>query len=60
MQLGDGTPALESVVAAAVAAAATGRVRIEFGVLVLAVREVVWLAAQLASRLNAGVGCCMR
>ncbi|QUQ65751.1 LLM class flavin-dependent oxidoreductase [Kutzneria sp. CA-103260] len=44
---GDGGPTLECVVAAAAVAAATERVRIEFGVLVLPTRHIAWLAAQI-------------
>lgn len=47
--LGDGTPALESVVAATAAATATERVRVEFGVLVLPTRQLAWLGAQIAA-----------
>jgi alkanesulfonate monooxygenase SsuD/methylene tetrahydromethanopterin reductase-like flavin-dependent oxidoreductase (luciferase family) len=46
--LGDGTPAVESVVAAAAVATATSRVSVEFGVLVLPIRQVALLAAQIA------------
>lgn len=45
----DGSPALESVVALAAAAGATYRVRLGFGVLVLPLRAIAWLAAQIAT-----------
>ncbi len=61
--LGDGTPAVESIVAAAAVATATSRVSVEFGVLVLPIRQVAWLAAQIAglqhlsnNRIVLGVG----
>jgi alkanesulfonate monooxygenase SsuD/methylene tetrahydromethanopterin reductase-like flavin-dependent oxidoreductase (luciferase family) len=47
--IGDGTPAIESIVAAAAAATATERVMVEFGVLVLPTRQLVWLGAQIAA-----------
>ncbi|SFP87509.1 Flavin-dependent oxidoreductase, luciferase family (includes alkanesulfonate monooxygenase SsuD and methylene tetrahydromethanopterin reductase) [Amycolatopsis arida] len=47
--IGDGTPSLESVVVLAAAAGATSRVRLGFGVLVLPLRPVPLLAAQLAT-----------
>jgi len=60
---GDGAPTLECVVAAAAVAAATERVRIEFGVLVLPTRHVAWLGAQIqalqhvsGNRIVLGVG----
>ncbi|MCM6773747.1 LLM class flavin-dependent oxidoreductase [Nocardia sp. CDC159] len=43
------TPFLESVVALTAAAAVTERVRIGFGVLLLALRQQAWVARQLAS-----------
>ncbi|MFI5898420.1 LLM class flavin-dependent oxidoreductase [Actinoplanes sp. NPDC051513] len=45
--LGDGTPTLEAMVVLAAATAATERVGIEFGVLNLPLRPVVWVAAQV-------------
>jgi Luciferase-like monooxygenase/Glucose-6-phosphate dehydrogenase, NAD binding domain len=61
--LGDGTPAVESIVAAAAVATATSRVTVEFGVLVLPIRQVAWVAAQIAglqhlsnNRIVLGVG----
>jgi alkanesulfonate monooxygenase SsuD/methylene tetrahydromethanopterin reductase-like flavin-dependent oxidoreductase (luciferase family) len=47
--VGDGTPAVESIVAAAAVAVATERVLIELGVLVLPTRQVAWLGAQIAA-----------
>jgi alkanesulfonate monooxygenase SsuD/methylene tetrahydromethanopterin reductase-like flavin-dependent oxidoreductase (luciferase family) len=47
--VGDGTPALEPVVALTTAAAVTSRVRLGFGVLALPQRPVALLAAQVAS-----------
>jgi alkanesulfonate monooxygenase SsuD/methylene tetrahydromethanopterin reductase-like flavin-dependent oxidoreductase (luciferase family) len=47
--IGDGTPTVECVVAAATAAAVTRRVGIGFGVLVLPLRPVAWTAAQIAA-----------
>ncbi|TQN32470.1 alkanesulfonate monooxygenase SsuD/methylene tetrahydromethanopterin reductase-like flavin-dependent oxidoreductase (luciferase family) [Haloactinospora alba] len=49
LMTGDGMPALESTAVAAAAAAATERVRIGFGVYVVALRPVVWTAAHLAT-----------
>jgi alkanesulfonate monooxygenase SsuD/methylene tetrahydromethanopterin reductase-like flavin-dependent oxidoreductase (luciferase family) len=46
---GTGAPILDSVVALAAAAAATGRVRLGFGVMILPLRPVVWVAKQVAS-----------
>lgn len=61
--VGDGTPALDAVVAAAAVATATERVGVEFGVLALPLRPVAQLASQLATlqyvsggRLTVGVG----
>ncbi|RDI53244.1 LLM class flavin-dependent oxidoreductase [Nocardia mexicana] len=45
--IGDGTPGLDSVVTLAAVAAATERVRIGFGVLTLAMRPTVQIAAQI-------------
>jgi alkanesulfonate monooxygenase SsuD/methylene tetrahydromethanopterin reductase-like flavin-dependent oxidoreductase (luciferase family) len=60
---GDGAPGLECVVAAAAVAAATERVWIEFGVLVLPTRNTAWLGAQIqalqhvsGNRIVLGVG----
>jgi alkanesulfonate monooxygenase SsuD/methylene tetrahydromethanopterin reductase-like flavin-dependent oxidoreductase (luciferase family) len=47
--IGDGTPALESTVVLATAAAVTERIGIGFGVLVLPLRQVAWLGAQIAT-----------
>src|SRR5690349_24482578 len=46
---GTGVPFVESTVALATAAAATRRVRVAFGVLILPLRPVVWTAKQVAS-----------
>jgi alkanesulfonate monooxygenase SsuD/methylene tetrahydromethanopterin reductase-like flavin-dependent oxidoreductase (luciferase family) len=46
---GTGSPLLESGTALAVAAAATSRVRLGFGVMVLALRPLAWAAKQVAS-----------
>jgi len=46
---GDGTPSLEATVTAATVAAVTERVRISFGVRVLPLQPVAWLAAQVAT-----------
>lgn len=46
---GNGTPSLESIVALATVAAVTDRVQLGFGVLILALRPVAWLAAQIAT-----------
>src|SRR5918999_142552 len=61
--LGDGTPALEAALTLAAAAAVTERVKLGFGVLVVPLRPVPWLAAQVATlqqlsegRLVLGVG----
>ncbi|MEU5347105.1 MULTISPECIES: LLM class flavin-dependent oxidoreductase [unclassified Streptomyces] len=61
--LTDGRPILESTVALAAAAAVTGRVRLGFGVLQLALRPQAWAAKQIGSlqylsggRLVLGVG----
>lgn len=45
--IGDGTPSLEATVTAATVAAVTQRVRICFGVRVLPLQPVAWLAAQI-------------
>jgi alkanesulfonate monooxygenase SsuD/methylene tetrahydromethanopterin reductase-like flavin-dependent oxidoreductase (luciferase family) len=47
--IGDGTPALESLVSASVAAAVTSRVMVGFGILVLPLRPTSQLAAQIAT-----------
>lgn len=44
--VGDGSPSLECTIVLATAAAATRRVRLGFGVLVLPLRPVAWVAAQ--------------
>ncbi len=61
--LGDGTPAMESTVAVSAAATATEHITVGFGVLVLPLRPVAWVAAQVASlqqvsdgRIQLGVG----
>jgi alkanesulfonate monooxygenase SsuD/methylene tetrahydromethanopterin reductase-like flavin-dependent oxidoreductase (luciferase family) len=46
---GTGVPFLESTVALTTAAAATSRIRLGYGVLILPLRPVVWLAKQIAS-----------
>lgn len=46
---GTGAPFIESVVALAAAAGATSRVRLGFGVIILPLRPVVWVAKQVAS-----------
>ena len=46
---GAGVPVLESVVALATAAAATSRVRLAFGVMIVPLRPVSWAAKQVAS-----------
>jgi alkanesulfonate monooxygenase SsuD/methylene tetrahydromethanopterin reductase-like flavin-dependent oxidoreductase (luciferase family) len=46
---GSGAPFLDSVVVLAAAAAATTRVRLGFGVLILPLRPVVWVAKQVGS-----------
>ncbi len=46
---GDGTPSLESIVALAAAAAVTDRVHLGFGVLILPLRPIAWLATQIAT-----------
>jgi alkanesulfonate monooxygenase SsuD/methylene tetrahydromethanopterin reductase-like flavin-dependent oxidoreductase (luciferase family) len=46
---GSGTPLLDSVVALTTAAAATSRVRLGFGVMVLPLHPVAWAAKQVAS-----------
>src|ERR687898_284553 len=46
---GTGAPFIESVVALAAAAGATSRVRLGFGVVILPLRPVVWVAKQVAS-----------
>lgn len=46
---GTGVPLIESTVALTTAAAATSRVRLGYGVLVLPLRPVAWLAKQVAS-----------
>jgi alkanesulfonate monooxygenase SsuD/methylene tetrahydromethanopterin reductase-like flavin-dependent oxidoreductase (luciferase family) len=46
---GTGVPFVESTVALSVAAAATSRVRLAYGVLILPLRPVVWVAKQVAS-----------
>ncbi|MEN3616241.1 LLM class flavin-dependent oxidoreductase, partial [Plantactinospora sp. ZYX-F-223] len=63
LMLGDGTPALEAALTLAAAAAVTERVKIGFSVLVVPIRPVPWLAAQIATlqhlsgdRLLLGVG----
>lgn len=47
--VGDGTPALEAVVAVATAAAVTERVNVGFSVLTLPLRPPAWVAAQIAT-----------
>jgi alkanesulfonate monooxygenase SsuD/methylene tetrahydromethanopterin reductase-like flavin-dependent oxidoreductase (luciferase family) len=61
--LGDGTPALDVVAAAAAVAAATSRIGIELGVVDVPARNLLWLAAQVQAvqhlsgdRLLLGVG----
>lgn len=63
LQFGDGSPGVEAVTALAVLAGATERVRLGFGTLVLPLRSVAWLAAQISTlqrlsgdRLLLGVG----
>lgn len=46
---GTGTPLIDSTVALSVAAAATSRVRLGFGVMILPLHPVVWVAKQVAS-----------
>jgi alkanesulfonate monooxygenase SsuD/methylene tetrahydromethanopterin reductase-like flavin-dependent oxidoreductase (luciferase family) len=46
---GTGLPILDSVVALTTAAAATSRVRLGFGVMILPLRPVVWAAKQVAA-----------
>ena len=46
---GTGAPFIESVVALATAAGATTRIRLGFGVVIVPLRSVVWLAKQVAS-----------
>jgi alkanesulfonate monooxygenase SsuD/methylene tetrahydromethanopterin reductase-like flavin-dependent oxidoreductase (luciferase family) len=46
---GTGVPVLDSVVALTTAAAATTRVRLGFGVLILPLRPVAWVAKEVAS-----------
>ncbi|WP_052810260.1 LLM class flavin-dependent oxidoreductase [Streptomonospora alba] len=60
---GEGVPVLDSIVSLAAAAAATERINLGLGVLVAPLRNVVWLAKQVASlqhvsrgRLLLGVG----
>ncbi len=47
--IGDGTPALDSTVALATAAAVTERLRVGFGVLILPIHPVTRVAAQIAA-----------
>ncbi|ATL69035.1 LLM class flavin-dependent oxidoreductase [Nocardia terpenica] len=49
LAIGDGTPSLDATVVAAIVAAATTSVRIEFGVRVLPLQPAVTLAAQIMS-----------
>jgi alkanesulfonate monooxygenase SsuD/methylene tetrahydromethanopterin reductase-like flavin-dependent oxidoreductase (luciferase family) len=46
---GSGVPFLDSVVVLAAAAAATSRIRLGFGVMILPLRPVVWVAKQVGS-----------
>ncbi|MGH3152077.1 MAG: LLM class flavin-dependent oxidoreductase, partial [Streptosporangiaceae bacterium] len=46
---GTGTPIIDSTVALAAAAAVTSRVRVGFGVMILPLHPVVWVAKQVAS-----------
>src|ERR1700683_2728442 len=46
---GTGTPLIDSTVALAAAASATARVRLGFGVMILPLHPVVWVAKQVAS-----------
>jgi alkanesulfonate monooxygenase SsuD/methylene tetrahydromethanopterin reductase-like flavin-dependent oxidoreductase (luciferase family) len=46
---GTGTPIIDSTVALAAAAGATSRVRLGFGVMILPLHPVVWVAKQVAS-----------
>ena len=46
---GTGVPIVDSTVALSVAAAATSRIRLAYGVLILPLRPVVWVAKQVAS-----------
>ncbi len=46
---GTGTPILDSTVALAAAAAGTGRIRLGFGVLIVPLRPVAWIAKEVAS-----------
>jgi alkanesulfonate monooxygenase SsuD/methylene tetrahydromethanopterin reductase-like flavin-dependent oxidoreductase (luciferase family) len=46
---GTGTPFIESVVALSTAAAATQRVKLGFGVMILPLRQVAWVAKQVGS-----------
>jgi alkanesulfonate monooxygenase SsuD/methylene tetrahydromethanopterin reductase-like flavin-dependent oxidoreductase (luciferase family) len=54
--IGDGTPALDPMLALTAAAAVTERVGLGFGVLTAALRPAAWLATQIATlqRLSAG------
>lgn len=47
--IGDGTPSLESAIALATAAAVTDQIHVGFSVLVLPLRPVAWVAAQIAT-----------
>lgn len=47
LQVGDGTPGLEAVTTLGMLAGATERVGLGFGTLVLPIRQVAWLGAQL-------------
>jgi alkanesulfonate monooxygenase SsuD/methylene tetrahydromethanopterin reductase-like flavin-dependent oxidoreductase (luciferase family) len=46
---GTGTPLIDSMVALSVAAGATTRIRLGFGVMILPLRPAVWIAKQVAS-----------
>ena len=47
--MGNGTPALDATLALAAAGAATERIELRFGVLVLPLRDVAWTAAQIGT-----------
>lgn len=53
---GTGTPLIDSTVALAAAAGATGRVGLGFGVLILPLHPVIWVAKQVASLQNVSGG----
>lgn len=53
---GTGVPLLESTVALTAAASTTSRIRLGYGVLILPLRPVVWLAKQIASLQHVSAG----